>query len=404
MAQKPTMGTPVLRRINTAAVLDAVRRSAPAPQRLTELVELTGLTRPTVAQAVGQLLESGWLLEHPPATSEPVGGRPATRVGLNARAAPVLGLDIGPHTVTAGVADLNGDPLAVVRRKAPHPDARHVLAQADQAMADALATARTGASDIAAVVVATPGIVDARTGRVVYAPSLPEWTSIDLAAHLKGTFACPVAIENDANLAALADARTYSGKGTVLAVRWGERLGAGVIIDGRLHRGAGASGEIGFIPLPGKSVRHPDERPAKAEKNPRRSLEEEIGAEGIVRLAREYAAAHPRSKLHRAVGAADVFQAAEEGDTAAGAVVEYVIATLAQALGPALLVLCPDVVVVSGGVARAGGVLAEALKRHLVGMTLVPPRIDLSTSAENATLTGAFRMALDDVWVRRLSP
>jgi predicted NBD/HSP70 family sugar kinase len=394
MAKDRPTGTPVLRRMNTAAVLDAVRRAAPVPQRLVELVELTGLTRPTVAQAVDQLVASGWLLEHAPAPLLSGGGRPAIRVSLNGRAAPVLGLDVGPHTVTAGVADAAGEPLAVAHRKVRHRGPKHLLALVEEVLAAALLAADVPVGAIAMVVVATPGIVDSDTGRVLYAPSLPGWTSINLVEYLRPRFACPVLIENDANLAALAVAHEQLGKGTVLAVRWGERLGAGVIIDGRLHRGAGAAGEIGFIRHTGVGP------PGMGEGGP---LERAIGAAAIVRLARQQANGRTDSGMAGVLDAAGVFSGARGGDPVALAVVEQVGSTLATALAPALLVLCPDTVVISGGIARAGDILHEVVGRHLAELTLIPPRVELSSLAEDATLTGAFRMALDHVWQRELT-
>ncbi|MEV4087951.1 MarR family transcriptional regulator, partial [Nonomuraea fuscirosea] len=114
MQEERPPGTPVLRRMNRAAVLDAIRRQAPEPVRVAELARLTELTRPTVAQAVEDLLAAGWLRQHAPRPAAV--GRPATRFSLNGRAAPVLGLDVGPHTVAAAVADLAGERLAEVRR------------------------------------------------------------------------------------------------------------------------------------------------------------------------------------------------------------------------------------------------------------------------------------------------
>src|SRR5918999_102289 len=79
-------GTTMLRRINVAAVLDAVRRSAPAPLRVAELVEQTGLARPTVAQAVDELLDTGWLQQHGPDAADRSLGRPAICPGQTVRA------------------------------------------------------------------------------------------------------------------------------------------------------------------------------------------------------------------------------------------------------------------------------------------------------------------------------
>ncbi|GAA0235524.1 ROK family transcriptional regulator [Actinomadura nitritigenes] len=392
MGDQRAVGTPVLRRLNTAAVLRAVRDCAPEPVRLAELVRLTGLTRPTVGQAVDDLVEAGWLQQHDPAAASPQGGRPAVRVSLRGRAAPVLGLDVGPHTVSAGIDDLAAHRLAAVRLPVDHTGAGRLLGVVDEAVGRALAEAGLGADEIAAVVVATPGIVDPASGRILLAPSVPGWTSVNLSEHLQGRFGCPVQVENDANLAALAVAGERSGAGTLLAVQWGERLGAGVVIGGRLHRGTGSAGEIGFIRQPGDV---PDTGDGRG------PLERAIGAEAITERARRAARYRPGTAL-RADGldAAAVFAAAAGGDEAAVEVVDEVAASFARAIAPAVLVLAPDAVVIGGGVARAGSVLLTAITRHLGGLTLTPPAVEFSGLAEDTVLTGALRLALDEVWGR----
>ncbi|MEV1246282.1 ROK family transcriptional regulator [Nonomuraea sp. NPDC049750] len=418
MTEERPAGTPVLRRMNRAAVLDAVRRRAPEPVRLAELSRLTELTRPTVAQAVEDLLAAGWLRQHAPRPATV--GRPATRFSLNGRAAPVLGLDVGPHTVTAGIADLAGERLAVIRRTVGRRSARHLLEAVDEATDEALATAGLAAEQITAVTAATPGIVEETTGRVLFVPSVPGWSEIDLAGRLRARFRCAVTVENDANLAALAAAHQRTGAGTLLAVQWGERLGAGVVIDGRLHRGAGQAGEIGFIRpvdnLPDANL--PDTDPPNADPpnadppnadapdadlpdaagDGRGPLERAIGAEAIVNLARRRAAEHPESGLARATDAAAVFAAAAGGDPIAAEVVDRVAAVFAEAIAPVVLVLSPHVIVIGGGIARAGAVLLDAIARHLEDLTLAPPSVELSELAEGTVLTGAIQMALDEVW------
>ncbi|MEV4582826.1 ROK family transcriptional regulator [Nonomuraea jabiensis] len=435
MTEERPAGTPVLRRMNRAAVLDAVRRRAPEPVRVAELARLTELTRPTVAQAVEDLLAAGWLRQVAP--QQATVGRPATRFSLNGRAAPVLALDVGPHTVTAGLADLAGERLAMIRRPVSRRGARHLLEAVDEATDAALAAAGLAAEQIAAVTAATPGIVEVATGRVLFAPSVPGWPEIDLAGRLRARFRCAVTVENDANLAALAAVRQRTGAGTLLAVQWGERLGAGVVIDGRLHRGAGQAGEIGFIRptsflRPTDSIHptgdhphRPEDHPHRPEDHPHRPedhshptgdhphragdhpdpagdgrgpLERAIGAEAIVDLARRRAAGHPESRLARATDAAAVFAAAADGDPMAVEVVDRVAAVFAEAIAPAVLVLSPHAIVIGGGIARAGAVLLDAIARHLEDLTLTPPSVELSELAEGTVLTGAIQLALDEVW------
>ncbi|MDX3102646.1 ROK family transcriptional regulator [Nonomuraea angiospora] len=388
MTEERPAGTPVLRRMNRAAVLDAVRRRAPEPVRVAELARLTELTRPTVAQAVEDLLAAGWLRQVAP--EQATVGRPATRFSLNGRAAPVLALDVGPHTVTAGIADLAGERLATIRRPVGRRGARHLLEAVDEATGAALAAAGLAAGQIAAVTAATPGIVEETTGRVLFAPSVPGWPEIDLAGRLRARFRCAVTVENDANLAALAAVHRRAGAGTLLAVQWGERLGAGVVIDGRLHRGAGQAGEIGFIRPTGDL---PD--PVGDGRGP---LERAIGAEAIVDLARRRAAGRPESRLARVTDAAAVFAAAADGDPMAVAVVDQVAAVFAQAIAPAVLVLSPHAIVIGGGIARAGAVLLDAIARHLANLVLTPPSVELSELAEGTVLTGAIQLALEEVW------
>jgi predicted NBD/HSP70 family sugar kinase len=385
-------GTPVLRRINTAVVLEALR-DAGSPLRIAELVQRTGLARPTVAQVVDDLSAAGWLVQHEPVPEEQTMGRPAIRVSLDGRAAPVVGLDIGPHSVTVGVCDLTGVTLAVVRRPGVGPDPARVLPLVTEVVRAGLAEAGVPASDVGAIAVATPGLVD--DGRIRLAPSLPGWNAVDLPAHLRRTVDCPVLLDNDANMAALAVANTRGGTETVIAVQWGERIGGGVVINGRLHRGASAAaGEVGFIRPRTATSTNPDELGP---------LEQAIGTEKIAETGRRAAAEHPDSLLAgNEIDAGVVFAAAEQGDPAAREIVDEVTEAFADALAAVVLVLDPDAVVIGGGIARAGEVLVEAVSRHLYDRTLTRPVVELSPLAEDTVVTGAMLLALEDVWLNRL--
>lgn len=336
-------------------------------------------------------MDAGWLIEHP-AVSRPGGGRPALRVGLNGRAAPVLGIDLGPHRISTGVVDAAGVELATARRMVRRRGAEPLLRVVEEAVDEVLSSAHVPLGEVAIAVVGTPGIVDPHSGSVSYAPSLPGWAGTDVAGRLPLELSCPVLVENDANLAALAVAESQGCEGTVLAIQWGERLGAGLTISGRLHRGTGAAGEIGFI-------RHGN---APRESDGRGPLEASIGAEAIVTRARA-AVGDAREGAERLFpDAAAVFSAAADGRAEALQVVRDVARELSEALAPALLVLCPDAVIVSGGVARAGSVLLDAMRSALDELTLIPARVEISTLAETATLKGALRLGLDEVWQRSL--
>lgn len=406
MSKIKPAGTPVLRRLNTSLVLDAVRLGAPRAQRIAEIVVTTGLTRPTVAQAVEDLLAEGLLRSAGP--PQPGGlGRPAARVRLNELAAPVLGIDLGIHSVAVAVADLAGQQVALAREPVTHDGrdgAEAMFAALDGAVGQALRDAGVAASAIAVVTVGAPGIVDAERGRMAMSDVLGQWTTIDLIERLEGMFACTIRLENNANLVATAIyAAQEPHPGTLLAVQWGERLGAGIVIDGHLHRGASsAAGEIAYVNPRGVSDPIGPDQPGP--------LESAVGAAGIVARARAAAAEHPGSVLagrlddsSGAAQAAVVFTAAAEGDPAAMTVVDEVALIFATAIAPIVLALNPDALVIGGGIARAGEHLTTAIQRHLDELTLHSPRVELSTLAQDAVVTGATQLAHDELWHQLLS-
>jgi predicted NBD/HSP70 family sugar kinase len=392
----------VLRRLNTATVLDAVRSAAPEALRISELAATTGLARPTVAQAVDDLLEDGWLTQHSaPSTARGV-GRPAVRFSLATMAAPVLGVDVGARSVTVAVADLTGAQVAMVRHTGRPSEAEQILRTIESVLHDALDQAGVEAAAVAAVTVGSPGLVDAGRDTITLAPGVPGWSSVHLVDHLRTLVECDVRLENDANLAALGISETRDETHTLLAVQWGERIGSGLIIEGRLHRGSsGAAGEIGFVTPPGQRRR--------IEADQKGPLEVLIGAEGIAERAAAQAAKHPTSELARRLAGAEngaraaaVFEAAAAGDEVAAGVVNEVAEIFACAVAPVVLAVDPDAVVIGGGIARAGKQLPEAIERHLKELTLTSPPVELSPLAQDAVVTGALRVSLQDVWAQLL--
>ncbi|HET8616813.1 MAG TPA: ROK family protein, partial [Actinomycetales bacterium] len=284
------------------------------------------------------------------------------------------------------------------RRTGRRSDAGEILRTISSVLHEALQQAGVRAGQVAAVTVGSPGLVDTRRDTITLAPGVPGWSSVHLVEHLRSIVECDVRLENDANLAALGISATRADDQTLLAVQWGERIGSGLIIDGRLHRGrSGAAGEIGFVTSPGQRRR--------IEADQKGPLELLIGAEGIVERATAAATNHPASDLARRLAAADngtqaaaLFEAASAGDEVAAAVVDEIAEIFACAIAPVVLAIDPDAVVIGGGIARAGKQLPEAIARHLKELTLTTPSIELSPLAQDSVVTGALHVALTDVW------
>ncbi|MFH8570583.1 ROK family transcriptional regulator [Streptomyces sp. NPDC017993] len=366
-----TGGDPsLLRRINSAVVLHALR-AADSPT-LTHLVQVTGLSRPTVEGVVEGLIETGLVVESAAEEGEARRqGRPARRFRFRTEAGHLLGIEIGPHRVSALLSDLSGRVLDSAQRPvAETAPADERLERVRTVVADLLRRAGVARGSLRAVGVASPGIVEA-DGTVRLGTALPGWTGLPLGDRLRRSFRCPVLVENDANAAAVAE--HWKGAATrsddIVFVLAGLSPGAGSLIGGRLHRGfGGAAGEIGALHLLGR----------------------EATPETLLSTTGE--PLHPLDEAQ----VAKVFALAHDGDVRARQAVDRFIQRLVHDVAALALALDPELVVVGGWAAGLAGVL-EPLRGELARYCLRPPQVALSVLGEAAVATGALRLALDHV-------
>ena len=203
MTELFTTGTDLagLRELNSLSVVRALRGSPPLT--ITDLAVRTGLSRPSVGVIVQELAAGGWVTVVEPNGS--VVGRPARRYEFNAGAGHVLGVDVGAHKILALLSDLDGKVVQTVRRQVTpqdNPDER--LAALDQAIVDCLDQTGLAPADLWQVTVGVTGPVDA-TGRTTLFTPLPGWSEVDPVGHLRLRFSCPIRVENDCKLAAVAE-------------------------------------------------------------------------------------------------------------------------------------------------------------------------------------------------------
>ena len=376
MSKRLPAGSPgLLRRLNSAAVLHAVRADGPVSR--SELARATGLSKPTVNAAVELLLEQGYVSEDGEAAS----GRPGRRPRLLRFASGlghVLGIDIGANKVLVLVADLGGEVLATGRRRS-EPDA--LLELVEEAAAEALLAAGVGPESLKAVGVGTPGVVDPVSGRVTLAPQLPGWEGLELGARLEPSFACPVLVDNEVRLSLLAERWRGAAQeiDDAFFVQIGIGIGGGVLFGGEVYRGAsGAAGEIGYLPLF-------DDEPSDG----LGPFEHAAGGSAFARLAQRAGLA--------AVDAETVFAAAAAGDAVATQVLETLLDRLARGIAAAIVVLNPATVIVGGGISRAGEQLRGPLERRIRALVPVAPRVILSQLGDEAVALGGVRLALHEV-------
>jgi predicted NBD/HSP70 family sugar kinase len=405
MATRLPAGSPqLLRRLNSAHVLSAIREQGPISRAA--LAKTIGLSKPTVNEVVEGLLREGTVEESDANGAEPSRpGRPAKLLRFRAELGYVLGLDIGAGKVLVLVADLNGDVVESERRRVRAHDrlaSDALLRMAQAAIAAALRRAGIPRSQLQAVCVGTPGVVDPTSGRVRLAPQLGGWDGLPLGRRLQRSFPCPVLVDNEVHLAALAERWRGAAQDAddALFVQVGYGIGGGLLVGGRLYRGAsGAAGEIGYLPL----------RDDAAAGNGLGPFEHAAGGSAYARHGARAASAPGGARLLElaggdpdAVDAEIVFAAAAEGDRAAAAVVEELVGRLARGIAAAVVVVDPSTVIVGGGLSRAGDTLLEPLTRKLSNLVPALPRVVLSDLGDQAVALGAVRLGVQVVENRLL--
>jgi glucokinase len=268
----------------------------------------------------------------------------------------VLGVDVGGTTIAAGAVAPDGG--VVVRRRVPTHDAG--AGRAETTIIELIASLRRDAEDrgftVSGIGVGVPGPVDTAAGIIGdHVPHVPELVGRPLAHVLRHRFGVPVFVDNDVNALALGEWRFGAGRGaaSLVVLAPGTGFGTGILLDGRLVRGAhGYGAEFGHTPVKF------DGAPCWC--GGRGCLALYASGRGIVEAARARAAGHAETPLLAAAGGDPlaitvplVFRAAEEGDTIAATVVDEACQALGAMVGTIVNGLNPEVVVITGGVAAA---------------------------------------------------
>lgn len=401
MAIRLPAGSPqLLRQLNSAHVLRAIRSHGPISRA--ELATTIGLSKPTVNEVVEDLLAGGTIVESVARGSErPLRpGRRARLLRFRADLGHVLGIDIGADKLLVLVADLDGAVVVSERRRVgprERAGADALLKQVRATATSALRRARLPRAGLQAVGVGTPGVVHPTTGRLALAPQLGGWDGLPLATRLQRSFPCPVLVENEVHLSLLAERWRGAAQGIddVLFVQAGYGIGGGLLVGGRLYRGAnGAAGEIGYLPFAGDEATRDGLGP----------FEHAAGGSAYARHGKEVASRREGRRLVElaggdpsAIDAKVVFEAAREGDRAAQAIVEELVGRLAAGVAAAAVILNPQTVIVGGGLSRAGDALLAPLVQCLRALAPIPPRVVLSDLGDESVALGAVRLGIQTV-------
>jgi predicted NBD/HSP70 family sugar kinase len=328
-------------------------------------------------------------------TSGITNGRPGPRAQLydvNPDAAHVVALDVTPARILAAVADLTGRTVGDYELRTPRRPRPDAVAHVVQAIAGAAASAGQPVAALRHLAIGTPGAFDPTTSRLRYARHLPGWHDPDLLERLTREVDMPIHVDNDVNLAALAERSSGVARGVEdFVLLWvDEGLGAAIVMDGRVRVGAtGGAGEIGFLPVPGTPLVR-DVRRGNAG-----SFQELCGGPAVLALA--------RSLGLRAASAPAAVRVALDTPGPGDQLLATLGHRLAVGIAAVAAVLDPTLVVVSGSIGLAGGDrLRAAIAEELRSLSATRPRLELAAVREGPVLAGALHTALtaarDDVF------
>ncbi len=383
----------LLREMNQRLLLDLLFTGGPATRP--DLARAAGLSQPTVIAALDDLERAGLALSSG-SPAKPL-GRPAKVYEADARAGSVAGIDIGRDWLHLSVTDLAGRNLADLDVRNSAKTAAGLVELAAHSLAELTDKARIRPDEVTHTVIGSPGVLDPRRGGVRYAANLPGWHRAGLAHALTEKLGPSLSIDNDANLAALAELNYGAARGVrdFVYVTVGTGVGIGLVLDGRVYRGfTGAAGEIGYLPLGNDGAGPRGTLPARG------MLEEAVAADAIVRNAKA-------SGMSGSLTAKTVFAAARSGDRRALAAVAIEGSRLAQLIASIAAFLDPELIVMGGGVGQNLDLLKPEISASLATLTPMRPTLISGQLGRDAVVRGAIArgvvLAREAVFAARLA-
>ncbi len=384
-------------------VLDEIRLGRSRSR--SELVERTGLGRAIVSQRVGELIERGLVVEGDPGPS--TGGRPPRQLTFRGDVGHLLVADLGATSVDVALTTLDGRILGHHDEPAEiqaGPDTG--LDRVEELFDQLLATTHQVPGRLWGIGIAVPGPVEFATGRPISPPIMPGWDGYPIRERFATRYGAPIWVDNDVNVLALGEWRSgvAAGHDDVVVVKIGTGIGAGIISDGRIHRGAqGSAGDVGHIQV--------TDDPAVICRCGNVGCLEALAGGGAIGRAGQDAAGDGRSARLRTafdqrgrVTAEDVARAASAGDPVAVALLQAAGRRVGSMLASVVNFFNPSLVVIGGGVANSPDQLLASIRETVYRRSLPLATRDLliqrSSLGGLAGVIGASSMVVDQLFSR----
>lgn len=373
-----------MRDINRSAILEMIRKESPISR--TAIAEHLEVSLPTVMRIVDELLAAG--LVRPHNATEWSGGRRRSLLEFNSSGHVVIGVDLGGMKMFGAIADLGGNILQeadIVRHTSSGEENYRNLVRLIELL---LSSPQIEGRKIWGIGVGAPAVTWHAEGIVTWAHSL-KWRNFPLKEKLAEQFGLPVIVDNDVNLAALGEYWFGAGQNSqnMVTMVVGTGIGAGIIINGSLYRGAHeASGEVCNL-IPGRQYLGKSFEDFGA-------LESLASSIGIANRARQLLKDRLNPRDLESLASQDVFTAAERGEAWARDLLDETIDYLAIGIVSIIACFDPELIVLGGEIVRHAELIVDPILQRIRGALPVQPRLVVSSLGSLAVVMGAITNVL----------
>ncbi|HSB66640.1 MAG TPA: ROK family transcriptional regulator, partial [Anaerolineales bacterium] len=367
------------REINRSAILEIIRRESPIAR--STIAERLDVSLPTVMRIADDLMDEGFIRQH--GGKEWSGGRKRTLLEFNPEGRLILGVDMGGTKMYGALSDLGGNILDEVNIARHGTNGEDSFKRLTTLIDTLLATPKLAGRQVNGIGVGAPGITLHKEGIVTWANTL-HWKNFPLKQRLSDLYPLPITVDNDVNLAAMGELWFGAGQNSqnMVMIAIGTGIGAGIIIDGALYRGASeASGEIGNM-LPGCEFLGKNYEDFGA-------LESVASGTGIAERARYLLKNHRTPEELENLTAEDVFEAAKQRQEWAWKIIDETVDYLTVAIANLMAAFDPEVIILGGGVSRSAEMLIQPILNRMRGAIPTLPKLVVSNLGLRAGVMGA---------------
>jgi predicted NBD/HSP70 family sugar kinase len=373
-----------MRVINRSAILELIRRESPISR--TAIAKRLDVSLPTVMRIVDQLVDEG--LVHPDGSSEWSGGRRRALLAFNADGHVVVGVDLGALNMLGAIANLGGKILHEADIQRHTSSGEENFQNLVKLIEVLLANPKLEGRKIWGIGVGAPAVTTHQDGIITWAHSL-NWREYPLKAKLAEHFNLPIIVDNDLNLAVLGEYWFGAGQNArnIVLLSVGTGIGAGIIIDGALYRGAHeASGEVCNI-IPGREFLGKSLKEFGA-------LESLASCIGIIHRAKQGLKDRLTPVDLETLNVGNVFTAAQKGEDWARNVFNETVDYLA--IGVANIMSCfdPDLIILGGEIVQYADQIIEPLLKRIEDALPIQPCLIASSLGSHAVVMGAIANVL----------